>query len=486
MKAFHFSTACTFAFLFFFSLSVNAQWQINGTNINNTNSGKVGIGLGNAGLPSYKLHVVGDRIRLAHNSSTTAKTIDMRTDGVAVDITANNANLFLGSSTGNTIIQGFGRKVGIGTDAPAAELHVNGSENNGSTTSALKIANGTDAMLFDGNEIEGASGQSLYLQNHHSGNLYLVNGGGRVTIGGNIAGNNKLLVKGFENDGTASSVKIVSGTQVMLMDGNEIDALTDALYLNHNSSQNVFMGTGGGNVRIGSWVNPTSKLDVGGDVRCFNIFTNSDRRYKTGIKTLESALDKVLAMRGTSYDFAADQLPEDYTAGKQVGFIAQEMQAVMPELVKTDAEGMMSVNYIGVIPVLVEALKEQNTVIEEKETRIAALEAKNNELQDRLARIETALGIATTERQEAPAAITASISPNPTAGIVTVSLNNTASAKSVIVKVLDSTGREIANRNADGTSSVQFDLSQFPAGVYVAQVVADGKMVSANKVQLVK
>ncbi len=486
MKAFNFSALSTLALCFFFSLNANAQWQINGANINNTNSGKVGIGLGNTGVPAYKLHVVGDRIRLGNNTTATAKTIDLRTDGTAVDIMANNANLFLGSSTGNTIIQGFGRKVGIGTGAPAAELHVVGTENNGTLTSTLRIANGTDAMLFDGNEIEGANGQSIYLQNHTAGNLYLVNGGGRVAIGGNAAGDNKLLIFGSDNNGTASTVKIVSGTQTMLMDGNEIDALTDPLYLNHNSSQNVFVGTGGGNVRIGSAVTPTSKLDVGGDVRCFNLFTNSDRRYKTGIKTLESALDKVLAMRGTSYDFATDQIPADYTAGKQVGFIAQEMQTVMPELVKTDDAGMMSVNYIGVVPVLVEALKEQNEIIEEKETRIAALEAKNIELQDRLARIEAALGIAATERQETPAVVTATISPNPTAGIVTVSLNNTASAKSVTVKVLDSTGREIASRSAASESSVQFDLSQFPAGVYVAQVVADGKMVSANKVQLVK
>ena len=488
MKSTIFSTTLTLTLLCLITLNADAQWLINGTNINNTNSGKVGIGLGNTGTPAFKLHVVGDRIRLgnsllstaktidvrvdgaqaditANNASlqlgsntgntiiqelsgrvgvgtnapaykmhvvgdrirlgntklSTAKTIDLRTDGTAVDIMANNANLFLGSATGNTIIQGFGRRVGIGTGSPDAELHIVGTENNGTTTSTLKISNDVHSMLFDGNEMDGANNQSLHIQNHSKGNLYLVNGGGSITVG---------------------DVTTVS-----------------------------------------------AKLHVAGDLRCFNLFTNSDRRYKTDIRTVESALDKVLAMRGTSYDFAADQIPADYKAGKQVGFIAQEMQAVMPELVKTDAEGMMSVNYIGVIPVLVEALKEQHEVIEEKETRIAALEAQNTELKDRLARIEAALGLAAADRQqpaEKPATVTATVSPNPTSGQVTIGLSNIESAKSVTVKIMDSTGREVANRSAAGESSLQFDLSQLPAGVYVAQVVADGKMVSANKVQLVK
>ncbi len=481
MKSTIFSSTLSLLFFCFFAFNANAQWQINGANINNTNSGKVGIGLGNAGVPVYKLHVVGDRIRLGNNTTATAKTLDFRTDGTQLDIVANNGHLFVGSATGNTIIQNNEGRVGVGISNPLYKMHVVGDRitlSNSNAAGAKSIALRTDGSGVDLTATNG----NLFVSSTSS--VIMQSGGGKVGIGAGTPAA-QLHVKGDDNTGSASTLRITSGTQNMLLDGNEIDALSDPLYLNHNSSQNVFVGTGGGNVRIGSAVTPTAKLDVGGDVRCFNLFTNSDRRYKTGINTLESALDKVLAMRGTSYDFATDQIPADYTAGKQIGFIAQEMQTVMPELVKTDDAGMMSVNYIGVIPVLVEALKEQHEVISEKETRIVALETQNKELKDRLARIEAALGIVA-ERQELPAAVTASISPNPTAGIVTVGLSNATSAKSVTVKILDNTGREIASRSAAGVSSVQFDLSQFPAGVYVAQVVADGKMVSANKVQLVK
>jgi hypothetical protein len=417
MKRFPFSALFICLIALFTSRTAQAQWLISSTNILNTNTGKVGIGLGNSGVPAYKLHVVGDRIRLGNTTLSTAKTIDMRVDGAQVDIMANNAHLFIGSATGNTIIQGFGRKVGIGLGAPEAELHVNGTENNG-TAGTFKITSGTNTMVFDGNEID-VIGASLNLQNNSSGNLHMVNGGGSV--------------------------------------------------------------------RIGSLVAPTAKLDVSGDVRCFNLFTNSDRRYKTQIRTLEGALDKILAMRGTSYDFEKSQVPEGYTAGKQTGFIAQEIKEVMPELVKEDVEGMLSVNYIGVIPVLVEALKEQHEVIVEKETRIAALEMETNELKARLAKIEAALGV-TSERdvkiEETRIGVT--VSPNPSAGLVTISLNN-AAAKQVVVNILDAAGRTIATRTTSGADeALQFDLRNYPAGMYVVQVLADGKLQSSNKIQFVK
>lgn len=78
------------------------------------------------------------------------------------------------------------------------------------------------------------------------------------------------------------------------------------------------------------------------------------------------------------------------------------------------------------------------------------------------------------------------ILPNPTSGLVTIGLSGLAPAKSVVVKIMDSAGREVASRSATGESSLQIDLSQLPAGLYVAQVLADGKMMSANKLQLVK
>jgi hypothetical protein len=82
-------------------------------------SGAVGIGTTS---PFGRLHVVGDKIRLDDESGT--KNLQIRTDGSEVDIDVNNANLFLKSNTGNTIIQGFGGYVGISTTSPGYALQV--------------------------------------------------------------------------------------------------------------------------------------------------------------------------------------------------------------------------------------------------------------------------------------------------------------------------------------------------------------------------
>ena len=84
----------------------------------------------------------------------------------------------------------------------------------------------------------------------------------------------------------------------------------------------------------------------------------SDARFKTHIATMNNALDALLELRGVSYDWDRERWPEkNFSDAKQFGFIAQELEKIFPELVSTDAQGYKSVNYVGVIPVVVEAVK---------------------------------------------------------------------------------------------------------------------------------
>jgi hypothetical protein len=95
---------------------------------------------------------------------------------------------------------------------------------------------------------------------------------------------------------------------------------------------------------------------------------NSDERLKDNIQPLGSTLNKLHQIEGKTYSFKKD---EEHTP--KIGVLAQEVQAVFPELVTEGADGILSVNYQGLVPVLINAINEQDA-------KIAALEAQNEQL----------------------------------------------------------------------------------------------------------
>ena len=111
------------------------------------------------------------------------------------------------------------------------------------------------------------------------------------------------------------------------------------------------------------------------------------------MKTINGALDKVLKLRGVNYywknreEMAAargkdvNKMSYGYSDKLQTGVIAQEIEQVMPELVNTDKDGFKSVDYTGITPVLIEAIKEQQTIIDQQQKKNEELEAKVNKLE---------------------------------------------------------------------------------------------------------
>jgi hypothetical protein len=152
---------------------------------------------------------------------------------------------------------------------------------------------------------------------------------------------------------------------------------------------------------------PAYTLQVNGSVAGVGAYINvSDARYKTNITRLTHALDKIMALRGVQYDWRSNAFPQmRFDPGMQLGFVAQEIKDVLPEVVSQDAQGYYSIAYSKVIPVLVEAVKEQqkemdnerkekNTEIEalkEKAATVDSLERQNDSLTQRLNELEAAV-----------------------------------------------------------------------------------------------
>jgi hypothetical protein len=137
-----------------------------------------------------------------------------------------------------------------------------------------------------------------------------------------------------------------------------------------------------GNVGIGTST-PAYKLHVNGSVAGVGNFVSlSDARYKQNVSTIENALEVILHLRGVTYDWRQSEYKElNFSEGRQIGFIAQEVERVLPELVQTDRNGYKSVAYANMVPVLVEAIKQQ-------QKQMDALKARNMELEARLKRME--------------------------------------------------------------------------------------------------
>ena len=101
---------------------------------------------------------------------------------------------------------------------------------------------------------------------------------------------------------------------------------------------------------------------------------SSDERLKKDIKPIEKALDKVLRLKGTSYEYRSEETAgQKRSERRNLGFVAQQVGEVLPETVTQDNRGAYGIDYIAMIPLLVEAIKEQNKTIEAQQLELKSL-----------------------------------------------------------------------------------------------------------------
>jgi len=138
----------------------------------------------------------------------------------------------------------------------------------------------------------------------------------------------------------------------------------------------ILLNPYGGNVGIGT-TTPSQKLTVAGTIQSTDLLggattlstdangniirTPSDQKLKTNIETLTSSLDKVRQLRGVSYKWIDEA---KFGSSTEIGLIAQEVQTVVPEVVKGGGS-YLSVNYQNLVALLIEAIKELANKVEQ-------------------------------------------------------------------------------------------------------------------------
>ena len=103
-------------------------------------------------------------------------------------------------------------------------------------------------------------------------------------------------------------------------------------------------------------------------------YYSSDISMKDKIRPIESAIFKVKQIRGVTFDWNEKSTELQQEKGHDVGLIAQEVEKVLPEIVQIRKDGIKAIQYEKVVPLLVEAIKEQQVTIENLTKRIELLE----------------------------------------------------------------------------------------------------------------
>jgi len=170
---------------------------------------------------------------------------------------------------------------------------------------------------------------------------------------GTTADNLGMLAVGVNN---AAGIGDTDANSYYYADGSYTGTAAGVAFVVGNGDIDSSTGDAGANPSNAFVVNYDGSATLSGDLTI-----NSDSRLKSNIISLGSTLSKLLLIDGKSYTMKANE------SIAKIGLLAQEVQQAFPELVKVagDEEGTLSVNYQGMIPVLINAIKEQQKQIDE-------------------------------------------------------------------------------------------------------------------------
>lgn len=292
-------------------------------------------------------------------SITKAQVSDFPTFGAWVSVdTTNASNLSSGSIPEARIPYGYAKLSG---GAFTGEVSVSG-------TGTAKLQTSGDIYAYRSGGTTGVlylnSAGTRYLFN--DGSKYVLNGQGLQVNGSDVLNaTDSFSISGTRNHISSSSVNYAgqAGTLVAYGNGGSIGTNHATMSFHRPGSYAINMGLDNDNVfRIGGWTAGANRfqMDMSGNLTMAgNVTAYSDVRLKTNIHTIENALEKVMRMRGVSYERIDN-------GEKNIGVIAQEIKEVLPEVVmeREGEDQFMSVSYGNIVGVLIEAIKELKAEIE--------------------------------------------------------------------------------------------------------------------------
>lgn len=220
-----------------------------------------------------------------------------------------------------------------------------------------------------------------------------------------------------------------------------------------------------------------TNLTASNKVTCKELLNTSDRRLKSDIQPIGNSTANLMKLTGVSYYLHSKDEGEEASLRsgsdnkRDMGLIAQDLMKVYPDLVFEDEEGYYAVNYIGLIPVLIESIKEQQTTIEKLNDKIGKLEAKS-------------IG----QLSDATDAVLLQNTPNPFNESTSIEYKIPATATSASIFVYNMEGAQLKEYkiNGNGAGSVLIKGSEFAAGMYLYALIVDNELIDTKRMILTK
>jgi len=269
-----------------------------------------------------------------------------------------------------------------------------------------------------------------------------------------------------------------------------------------NSPYLVVSGSTGSspNVYIAGTTTGSYILSINGNASATGYWQGSDSKLKKNISKLDGKLmlSKIMNIDGKKYEFKnKEELKEVYSnlsgdtliskmipqfsKGEQYGFIAQEIEKDFPELVKTDSiTKLKAVNYEGMIPVLLQVIKEQQTQLTQLQQQIDQI-AGTSKLKD------AAVTTGTNNLTETQAQLDQNI-PNPFSQETKIGCFIPDGSTSSMLYIYNMNGTQLQQYSISGKGkqSVTISGNSLEPGMYLYALVIDGKEVDTKRMILTK
>jgi len=418
--------------------------------------------------------------------------------------------------------------LGIGTFSPDQKLHVlKGS-------AGFVTGHGNSISVFENN-----TNGYLSILTPDANERGILFGEPNSNVAGGIIYNNSSTPDGLQFRTNGNITRMVIGNDGTAAIGTSF-VNNARLYLIHSSTEDVGIwsendatgtdtrwgmfaradGTGTGQRNgihgIAPTANPGYAVLAGGDLGYTGGLINaSDRKLKKNIDEFD-AMEIIMKLQPKTYDFKVDEYAEmNLAIGKRYGFIAQELREVLPELVKESnyslpssidekgkeiggySEDFLGVDYVSLVPILTQAIQEQQTELEDKDEQIVELKDELDEVKERLAKLEAILGnqqpttnnqqLSTNNVQLTDAKLEQN-QPNPFNGSTTVRFFIPNEVKRAELRVTDLTGKVIKSVaiQARGEGQITFDATTLGSGTYQYSLFLDNQLLDTKQMVLTK